>query len=100
MWGLPTGCDCPLPIPGSYRRLLYIGAWDGVFSVYPSLAAVSGLDPRLVDGRALPNARDMAWLGALRLAAGEGLDPAELRPMYLRNKVALTEAERRQAGPR
>jgi tRNA threonylcarbamoyladenosine biosynthesis protein TsaB len=36
----------------------------------------------------------MARLGAIRLAAGEGLDPAELAPMYLRDKVALTEAER------
>jgi hypothetical protein len=32
----------------------------------------------------------------LRLALGEGLDPADLSPLYLRDKVALTEAERRQ----
>ena len=36
----------------------------------------------------------MARLGALRLAAGEGLDPADLKPQYVRDKVALTEAER------
>jgi hypothetical protein len=34
-------------------------------------------------------------LGALRLEAGEGLDPAALKPHYVRDKVALTEAERR-----
>ena len=39
----------------------------------------------------------MAQLGALRLAAGGGIDPADLTPLYLRDKVALTEAERRQA---
>ena len=31
------------------------------------------------------------------LAAGEGVDPAELKPEYVRDKVALTEAERRVA---
>ena len=45
--------------------------------------------------QALPDARDMARLGALRLEAGEGLDPAALKPQYVRDKVALTEAERR-----
>jgi tRNA threonylcarbamoyladenosine biosynthesis protein TsaB len=43
---------------------------------------------------ALPNAREIARLGAIRLAAGCGLDPAELKPLYLRDKVAFTEAER------
>jgi tRNA threonylcarbamoyladenosine biosynthesis protein TsaB len=36
----------------------------------------------------------MARLGAMRLAAGEGVDPALLEPLYLRDKVARTEAER------
>ena len=49
------------------------------------------------DGRALPDAREFAWLGAMRFALGEGRDPAELSPLYLRDKVALTEAERRAA---
>jgi tRNA threonylcarbamoyladenosine biosynthesis protein TsaB len=63
--------------------------------------------PRLrdveVDARsaaALPNAADMARLGALRLAAGEGVDPADLKPEYVRDKVALTEAERAPAERR
>ena len=43
---------------------------------------------------ALPNAADIARLGALRFAAGQGLDPADLKPEYVRDKVALTEAER------
>jgi len=43
---------------------------------------------------ALPDAREMARIGVNRLLAGGGMDPADLRPQYLRDKVALTGAER------
>jgi tRNA threonylcarbamoyladenosine biosynthesis protein TsaB len=73
----------------------YHGVGRG-FAAYPELAALPGLtlDPR--GSRALPNARDVARLGALRFARGEARDPADLSPLYLRDKVALTEAERRR----
>jgi len=79
-----------LPAPGAYR-----GIGRG-FGAYPALAALPGLklDPK--DTTALPNAREFARLGALRLQRDEGMDPADLSPLYLRDKVALTEAERRQ----
>ena len=79
-----------LPAPGAYR-----GIGRG-FGAYPALAALPGLklDPK--DSTALPNAREFARLGALRLRREEGMDPADLSPLYLRDKVALTEAERRQ----
>jgi tRNA threonylcarbamoyladenosine biosynthesis protein TsaB len=64
------------------------------FAAYPELAALPGLELAPRDARALPDARDVARLGALRLEAGEGLDPAALKPQYVRDKVALTEAER------
>jgi tRNA threonylcarbamoyladenosine biosynthesis protein TsaB len=80
-----------LPVPGIYR-----GIGRG-FAAYPVLAALPGL--LLADGQALPNAREFARLGALRLMAGEGLDPADLTPLYLRDKVALTEEERRRHAP-
>jgi tRNA threonylcarbamoyladenosine biosynthesis protein TsaB len=64
------------------------------FSAYPELASLSGVRLEPEDGRALPQARDMVRLGAARLAAGEGIDPALLEPVYVRNKVASTEAER------
>jgi tRNA threonylcarbamoyladenosine biosynthesis protein TsaB len=64
------------------------------FSAYPVLRALAGLKLDPDNCRALPNAREMARLGALRLARGAGIDPAELQPLYLRDKVALTEAER------
>ncbi|MEA3197781.1 MAG: tRNA threonylcarbamoyladenosine biosynthesis protein TsaB [Gammaproteobacteria bacterium] len=66
------------------------------FTAYPALAALPGLELDPEDSRVLPHAREFATLGALRLAQAEGLDPADLRPLYLRDKVALTEAERRQ----
>jgi tRNA threonylcarbamoyladenosine biosynthesis protein TsaB len=73
---------------GSYR-----GIGRG-FAAYPELAAIPGVRVEPQDARALPNSREMARLGALKLRAGEGLDPADLLPLYLRDKVALTEAER------
>lgn len=74
--------------PGHYR-----GIGRG-FAAYPMLADLPGLvvDPRA--SAALPNSREMARLGAIKLRAGEGVDPADLAPLYLRDKVALTEAER------
>jgi tRNA threonylcarbamoyladenosine biosynthesis protein TsaB len=64
------------------------------FSAYPELAARLRLEIDQQAGQALPHAREIARLGALRLAGGGGLDPAQLQPLYLRDKVALTEAER------
>lgn len=64
------------------------------FAAYPELAALPGLTVEPGDSRSLPNAREVAWLGALRFARGAGRDPADLSPLYLRDKVALTEAER------
>jgi tRNA threonylcarbamoyladenosine biosynthesis protein TsaB len=71
----------------------YVGIGRG-FSAYPTLASLSGLELGSAHAQALPNAREIARLGALRFAAGGGIDPADLTPLYLRDKVALTEAER------
>lgn len=71
----------------------HIGIGRG-FYAYPQLAQIPGVEIHTGDNLALPNAREFARLGALRLAAGGGLDPADLKPLYLRDKVALTEAER------
>jgi tRNA threonylcarbamoyladenosine biosynthesis protein TsaB len=69
------------------------------FAAYPSLQELPGVILMPGAREALPDARDMAPLGALRLAAGGGLDPADLTPLYLRDKVALTEAERAALKP-
>src|SRR5882724_2202341 len=89
-WSCPASVGPPdrvvLPVPGPYR-----GVGRG-FGAYPALGALPGLELDPKDGEALPNAREFARLGALRLERGEGMDPADLSPLYLRDKVALTEA--------
>jgi tRNA threonylcarbamoyladenosine biosynthesis protein TsaB len=87
-----------LPLPGGWAggeaaSAAVRGIGRG-FSAYPNLAQRLGVQLDEQGSRALPNAREIARLGALRLNAGGGLDPAELQPLYLRDKVALTEAER------
>jgi tRNA threonylcarbamoyladenosine biosynthesis protein TsaB len=74
--------------------------WKGIgrgFAAYPALAALAGLELDPKDGRALPDARNLARLGALRFGLGEARDAAEVSPLYLRDKVALTEVERRSS---
>ena len=77
-------------MPGAAQ---YLGVGRG-FRAYPALAEVPRL--RIIETlkAALPQAREMARLGALRFSRGGGVDPAQLIPLYLRDKVALTTAER------
>jgi tRNA threonylcarbamoyladenosine biosynthesis protein TsaB len=73
------------------------GTFQGIgrgFAAYPGLQTLAGLVLPAGAGDALPDAKDMARLGAIRLSQGEGRDPADLIPVYLRDKVALTELER------
>jgi tRNA threonylcarbamoyladenosine biosynthesis protein TsaB len=73
------------------------GPFQGIgrgFAAYPVLQTLAGLAVPAGACDALPDAKDMARLGAIRLSQGEGRDPADLIPVYLRDKVALTEAER------
>lgn len=71
----------------------YFGIGRGL-AAYPQLLNLRGLRCEPADQRALPDARAMALLGALRLGAGEGIDPGALAPLYLRDDVARTEAQR------
>ncbi len=86
--GAPEGVLLPDPAGGGYA-----GVGRG-FGAYPQLSQLAGLSVGPADLVALPDARAMAELGALRLAAGEAIDPAALTPLYLRDNVALTEAQR------
>jgi tRNA threonylcarbamoyladenosine biosynthesis protein TsaB len=90
---LKVGPAASVQLPGAGR---YRGIGRG-FDAYPELAALPGVETDLDDRRALPHAREMARLGAIRLRAGQGIDPADLEPRYVRNKVAFTEAERHAA---
>jgi tRNA threonylcarbamoyladenosine biosynthesis protein TsaB len=82
-----------LEVPGQYA-----GVGRG-FSAYPVLAMLPGVTTDAARSAALPNAREIASIGALRLGVGGGLDAADLKPLYLRDKVAFTEAERAAQSP-
>jgi tRNA threonylcarbamoyladenosine biosynthesis protein TsaB len=87
--------------PGAVRLPAAAARFRGIgrgFAAYPELSDLAGLciDPE--DGRALPQARDMARLGAHRLRSGGGIDPQLLEPLYVRDKVAMTELERGVGG--
>lgn len=47
-----------------------------------------------VDGTVVPQAGAIAAIAARRLARGEGADASQALPLYLRDKVAMTTAER------
>jgi tRNA threonylcarbamoyladenosine biosynthesis protein TsaB len=81
-------------------KVPFAGSFQGIgrgFAAYPILEALAGLALPAGASDALPDAKDMARLGAIRLKLGEGRDPADLIPVYLRDKVALTEVERAAA---
>lgn len=67
-------------------------------AVYPGLLA--SLEERgiAVIPDILPTATAVARLAAPRLARGEGIDPALAAPLYIRDKVAKTVAERLREG--
>lgn len=90
---LQVGAAASVRVAGEGR---YRGIGAG-FTAYPLLLALPGLETDPHAATALPSAVEMARLGSLRLEAGLGLDPADLTPRYVRDKVALTEAERRLA---
>jgi len=78
----------PLP-PGED----WVGCGDGFVSHPSRLPAL----PR-VRGDVLPTATAVARLAVPRLAAGQGVDAALAAPLYVRDKVALTTAERLARG--
>jgi tRNA threonylcarbamoyladenosine biosynthesis protein TsaB len=74
------------------------GAGDG-FSTYGLLLATR-LGARLIaaDATASPTAAAVARLAAPLLASGSGVAAAAAMPLYIRDKVALTTAERKARG--
>jgi len=72
----------------------WIGCGDG-FASYPELLAT-----RLAAVRpdCWPTAAAVAQLAAPRFARGEGIDASLAHPLYVRDKVALTTAERLARG--
>lgn len=71
----------------------WVGCGDG-FASYPQrLPGFSGLRPDV-----LPTAAAVARLAAPRFAQGDAVDAALAAPLYVRDKVALTTAERLARG--
>lgn len=100
--GVPQGVAAP--VCGTPAALvLPPGQWLGVgsaFKAWPALAgqlgaALSGCDPER-----LPRAEDVARLGARAAQAGALVAPELAAPLYVRDKVALTTAERLARGGR
>jgi len=72
----------------------WIGCGDG-FAAYPELLAA---DLAEVRADCWPTAAAVARLAAPRLAGGQGVDAGSVYPLYVRDKVALTTAERLARG--
>jgi len=63
------------------------------FSAYPDAFAERAYGPGALTA-IMPHARQIAQLAVAALAAGAAVTPAEAQPLYLRNKIAYTSAER------
>lgn len=86
----PEGIDFPT---GSQ----WIACGNGL-AAYPRLAQRASAMGIACLPSILPMASPVARLGAVRFAAGEVLDPADAAPLYVRDKVAKTVAERLSEG--
>ncbi|MGX4640044.1 tRNA (adenosine(37)-N6)-threonylcarbamoyltransferase complex dimerization subunit type 1 TsaB [Massilia sp. SYSU DXS3249] len=76
----------PQPVEG-------LAACGNGFAAYPDAFAGKAF-AAAADTAIVPHARDMVAIGAAALAAGQGVPAAQAQPLYLRNKVAFTSAER------
>jgi tRNA threonylcarbamoyladenosine biosynthesis protein TsaB len=83
---IPALCGAPASVPRPAGEG-WIGCGNG-FSAYGALG-LGAVFPEIH-----PSAAAVARLAAPRLAAGEGVDAARALPVYVRDKVARTEAER------
>jgi tRNA threonylcarbamoyladenosine biosynthesis protein TsaB len=64
------------------------------FDAFDWLRAAYGVRTARRIEHALPRAQAIARIAARRVARGESVDPESAAPLYLRDKVALTTAER------
>jgi len=105
--GWEAVCAPALSAPGAVAPAVACGGADGLaacgngFAHYPEALATAlaahGCAPGVAaDAQAdiLPHARELAVLGARAFAAGRSVPADQAQPLYLRNKVAYTFAER------
>jgi len=86
--------DVPLPTDAGWL------ACGNAPAAYPELQARLAAAGISVQPGILPTASALARLAAPRVARGEGIDAALAAPLYIRNKVAKTVAERLSEGGR
>ena len=94
--GLKVVAEPALCAPGDVAPLAVdapLAACGNGFSAYPdAFAGRAWAEGALA--AIMPHAAEVARLGSLALAAGSALSAAQAQPIYLRNKVAYTSAER------
>lgn len=92
-------CTAPavLPAPTFSDEMHWIGVGDG-FTAYGEVLRQRKPDLVAVRADLYPTAVAVARLAAPVLASGEGLTAADVQPVYVRDKVALTTAERLARG--
>jgi tRNA threonylcarbamoyladenosine biosynthesis protein TsaB len=98
--GVPQAVLPPSVTPPDAAPLPPAGDWLGVgdgFSSYAE-ALTQRLGLATVRADLLPTAAAVARLAAPRLARGEGVAAVAAQPLYVRDKVALTTAERLARG--
>lgn len=81
-----------LPIAGDWL------ACGNALAAYPALVERVTAAGFRQDATLMPTATRVAELAAARLAAGQAIDPALAAPLYIRDKVARTVAERLAEG--
>jgi tRNA threonylcarbamoyladenosine biosynthesis protein TsaB len=81
------GAVAPLPAASP------LAACGNGFSAYPDAFAGREFAAGAL-AKVMPHASQVAQLAAIALSAGRGVAPAEAQPLYLRNKIAFTSAER------
>lgn len=99
-----TECQAPMCTPPDHLSLPPSESWFGIgsaFRVYESdVPAVLRARLRGQNSEAVPRAGDVARLAASHFLAGEVVAPELAGPIYVRDKVALTTAERLARGGR
>lgn len=85
-----------LSAPGDVAPLATLSplaACGNGFSAYPEAFAAREFGAAAL-AELMPHASQVAQLAAIELAAGRSVSPAQAQPLYLRNKIAFTSAER------
>jgi tRNA threonylcarbamoyladenosine biosynthesis protein TsaB len=93
--GWQAVCPPALCAPGAVAPQMVDGlaACGNGFSAYPEQFADKAFAAAALTD-IVPHARELAGLAVAALAAGQALPAAQAQPLYLRNKVAYTFAER------